>query len=183
MDTFVQVYHVLGLGGCLDISSATRMVRTRCKDILMSTTNDNMYGFMYSKPYLLYDKYVESEYTWILWHVFISGLDKTANNACFICISHIRYQVLARLNGPDFEPCRNDGTWESIESISSKITLDLSWIIPELPLCGNELPYIMTIYKFHKWKYRWISNAFGSIYVNIYNHSFNCFYYGNYRRD
>ena len=71
------------------------------------------------KPYLLYDKSVESELTWILKHVFNSGLDKAANNACFICISHIRYQALARLNGPDFEPCCNDGNWESIESIYS----------------------------------------------------------------
>ena len=167
VDTFLQVCQVLRLGGCLDINSATGMVRTRCKEILMSVAKGNLYGFRYSKPYLFSDKSVESELTWILKHVFISGLDKAANNACFICISHIRYQALARLNGPDFEPCCNDGNWESIESISSKITLDLSRLIPELPLCGDELPYIMAIYKFHKKKYRWISNAFGSIYVNI----------------
>ena len=167
VDTFVQVCQVLKLGGCLDISSATKMVRTRCKDILMSAAKSNMYGFRYSKPYLFSEKSVENELTWLLKHVFISGLDKAANNACFICISHIRYQALARLNGPDFEPCCNNGTWESIESISSKITSDLLGIIPELPLCGDELPYIMAIYKFHKRKYRWISNAFGSIYVNI----------------
>ena len=40
-------------------------------------------------------------------------------------------------------------------------------LIPELPIGEVELPYIMAIYKFHKKKYRWISNAFGSIYVNV----------------
>ena len=167
VDTFLQVCQVLKLGGCLDISSATGMVRTRSKEILMSAAKGNLYGFRYSKPCLFSDKTMENELTWLLKHVFISGLDKAANNACFICISHIRYQAFARLNGPDFKPCSNDGNWDSIEHISSNIALDLSKLLPELPLCGDELPYIMAIYKFHKRKYRWISNAFGSIYVNI----------------
>jgi uncharacterized membrane protein YesL len=36
-----------------------------------------------------------------------------------------------------------------------------------LSIGEGELPYIMAIYKFYKQKYRWISNAFGSIYVNV----------------
>lgn len=103
VDTFVQVCHVLGLWGCLDISSATGIVHTRYKEILMSAAKDNMYGFMYSKSYLFSDKFVKNELAWILKHVFIFSLNKTTNNACFICISHIRYQALARLNGPN--PC------------------------------------------------------------------------------
>ena len=39
--------------------------------------------------------------------------------------------------------------------------------LPDLTIDSLELPYIMAIYKFHKKKYRWISNAFGSIYVNF----------------
>jgi hypothetical protein len=66
MDTFEQVCQVLGLRGCLDISSATRMVRTKCKEILMSVAKDNMYGFRYSKPYLFSDKSVENELTLFL---------------------------------------------------------------------------------------------------------------------
>ena len=124
VDTFVQVCQVLRLGGCLDINSATRMVRTKCKDILISALKANLYGFRYSKSYIFSDKDVNNELSWILKHVFISGLDKAANNACFICIHHIRYQTLVRLNGPDFEPCCNDGNWESIEVITSKITSD-----------------------------------------------------------
>ena len=125
VDTFVQVCQVLRLGGCLDINSATRMVRTKCKDILISALKANLYGFRYSKPHIFSDKDVNNELSWILKHVFISGLDKAANNACFICIHHIRYQALARLNGLDFEPCCNDGSWESIEVITSKITSEL----------------------------------------------------------
>ena len=37
----------------------------------------------------------------------------------------------------------------------------------ELPINGKKLPYIMATYKFHKKKYRWIKNAFGSIFANI----------------
>ena len=36
----------------------------------------------------------------------------------------------------------------------------------DLSIDSNELPYIMAIFKFHK-KYKWIRNAFGSIYVNV----------------
>jgi hypothetical protein len=151
----------------LDVHSATKMVRTRYKETLTSAFKNNFFGFKYSKPSLFCDKSVDNELTWKLKHVFISGLDKAANNAYFICISHIRCQTLARLNGPDFASCCNDGVWQSLEDISSIITTDLAKLILELPLCGVELPYIMTIYKFHKKKYRWISNAFGSVYVNI----------------
>ena len=167
MDIFLQVYQVLKLEGCLDVHSATKMVRTRCKETLTSAFKSNLFGFKYSKPSLLCDKSVDNELTWILKHVFIFGLAKAANNACFICISHIRYQALARLNRPDFAPCCNDSVWQSLEDISSIITTNLAKLIPELPLCGVELPYIMAIYKFHNKKYRWISNAFGSVYVNI----------------
>lgn len=37
----------------------------------------------------------------------------------------------------------------------------------KLPINSSDLSYIMDIFKFHEKKYRWISNAFGSMYVNI----------------
>lgn len=49
----------------------------------------------------------------------------------------------------------------------SKIISCLFSIIHELSLCKKKLPYIITIYKFMKKSYIWMSNAFGSIYVNI----------------
>jgi hypothetical protein len=43
MDTFMQICQVLRLEGCLDINSATKMVRTRCKEILMSAFKSNLW--------------------------------------------------------------------------------------------------------------------------------------------
>jgi hypothetical protein len=57
--------------------------------------------------------------------------------------------------------------WSSIEDVTDNIRKVILELIPELPTNSNELPYIMAIYKFHKKKYRWISNAFESIYVDI----------------
>ena len=45
--------------------------------------------------------------------------------------------------------------------------MEFKSLLPELPMHEEELPYIMTTYKVHKKKYMWISNAFGTIYVNI----------------
>lgn len=69
---------------------------------------------MYFKLYFFFDKSVENELSWLLKHVFISGLDKTTNNVCFINISHIKHQALPRLNSLDFEPCRHNNLWDSI---------------------------------------------------------------------
>lgn len=40
-------------------------------------------------------------------------------------------------------------------------------LLPELPMYEEELLYIMAIYKVYKKKYKWISNGFGTLYVNI----------------
>jgi hypothetical protein len=137
------------------------------RDKLVAAMKENLYGFRYSKPYIFSDKTVDNELKWLLKHMFISGLDKAASNACFICIFHIRHQTLLRLNGPEFEPCKYNGIWDSIDVVTTKIKTELTNIIPELLIGESELPYLMAIYKFHKQKYRWISNAFGSIYVNV----------------
>ena len=76
-------------------------------------------------------------------------------------------QALNRLNSPDFIPCMSQGKWLSIEGVTNTLIMTMQKIIVELPVHGKELPSIMAIYKFHKQKYRWITNAFGSIFVNI----------------
>lgn len=76
-------------------------------------------------------------------------------------------QTLLRLNGPDYEPCQYNGTWDSIEIATNKVKSELTNLILELLKNEVELPYIVEIYKFHKKKYRWISNTFGSIYFYI----------------
>ena len=167
IDTFGQVCRVLKVDELIDMDEAFKVVRAKTKDKLISAMRENLFGFGYSKPYLFSEKAVESELSWLLKHIYISGLDKATSNACFICISHIRDQALLRLNSPDFEPCKHNATWESIENVTHRVKLELGSLLPELPINEEELPYIMAIYKVHKKKYRWISNAFGTMYVNI----------------
>ena len=167
MDTFTQVCQLLKVDALIDMDGASKVVRTKARDKVISAMRENLYGFRYSKPYLFSEKAVESELSWLLKHIFISGLDKATSNACFICIAHIRDQALLRLNSPDFEPCKHNTTWESIENVTQRVKSELGSLLPELPIHEEELPYIMAIYKFHKKKYRWISNAFGTMYVNI----------------
>jgi hypothetical protein len=167
VNTFVQVCQLLKVKECLDVESASKLVRTIARDKLIAAMNENLYGFRYSKPYIFSDKTVDNELTWLLKHMFISGLDKATSNACFICIFHIKHQTLLRLNGPHFEPCKHKGIWDFIDVVTTKIKTELTNLILELSIGEGELPYIMAIYKFYKQKYRWISNAFGSIYVNV----------------
>jgi hypothetical protein len=166
-DTFLQVCEVLNITHMVDMEIATKEVRNGCRKILLEAYKINKFGFRYSQTYLFEDKHVNDELEWLLNHVYISGLDKASNNACFICIDHIRKQAYQRLNSLDFLPCLDNDKWLSISDITSNIHAKITEIIPELSIDNHELPYIMAIYKFHKKKYRWISNAFGSIYVNL----------------
>ena len=166
-DTFLQVCQVLNVEHMLDMDVATKEVRQRSKRILLEAYKINKFGFRYSQPYLFTVKAVNDELNWLLKHVFISGLDKASNNACFICIEHIRKQALERLSSRDFLPCVINDRWQSLEEITHILQKDILELIPEIYVDNHELPYIMAIYKFHKRKYRWITNAFGSIYVNL----------------
>lgn len=166
-DTFLQVCQVLNITHMVNMEQACMEVRERCRIILLEAYKQNKFGFRYSQPYLFSEKVVNDELSWFLKHVYISGLDKATNNACFICVNHIRIQALKRLNSPDFLPCMNQGNWLSIEEVTNTLLDIMQTIFVELPINGKELPYIMAIYKFHKRKYRWITNAFGSIFVNI----------------
>ena len=166
-DAFLQICQVLDIMHLVDIELACKEVRTRCRLILLEASKQNKFGFRYSQTFLFDDKIVNNELNWLIEHVYISGLDKASNNACFICVDHIRKQALERLNNQDFLPCMNNGQWSSIKEVTFDITKAIQEIIPELHIDNNELLYIMAIYKFHKQKYRWISNAFGSKYVNL----------------
>ena len=167
VDAFGQVCQILRVDEIINVELASNMVRAMARDKLLSAMKGNLFGFRYSKPYLFSEKAVEDELSWLLKHVFISGLDKATSNASFICIAHIRTQAMLRLNSPDFVPCRNNEDWESIEDVTHRVKIELKSILSELSIYEDELPYIMAIYKVHKKKYRWISNAFGTIYVNV----------------
>ena len=166
-DTFLQVCEVLNITHLVDMGIAIKEVRNRCRMILLEAYKQNKFGFRYSQTYLFSDKKVNDELEWLLNHVYVSGLDKASNNACFICIDHIRKQAYQRFNSPDFLPCLDNDKWLSIDEVTSNLQAKIQDVIPELPMDSHELPYIMAIYKFHKKKYRWISNAFGSMYVNL----------------
>ena len=166
-DTFLQVCEVLNITHIVDMDIAIKEVRYKCKNLLLEAYKQNKFGFRYSQTYLFADKAVNDELEWLLNHVYISGLDKASNNACFICVDHIRKQAYQRLSSPDFVPCLENDKWLSIDDVTSNLHAAIHETLPELTIDSLELPYIMAIYKFHKKKYRWISNAFGSIYVNL----------------
>ena len=166
-DTFLQVCEVLNITHIVDMDMAIKEVRHKCRILLFEAYKQNKFGFRYSQTYLFADKAVNDELEWLLNHVYISGLDKASNNVCFICVDHIRKQTYQRLNSPDFLPCMEDGKWLSIDEVTSNLQATIHETLPDLTIDNHELPYIMAIYKFHKKKYRWISNAFGSMYVNF----------------
>ena len=120
-DAFLQVCQVLNIEHLMDMEKAGKKIRTRCRLILLEASKLNKFGFKYSQPFLFNDNVVNNELNWLLEHVYISGLDKASNNACFICVDHIRRQTLERLNSPDFLPCVNNGQWSSIEEITDNI--------------------------------------------------------------
>ena len=75
----------------------------------MSTLKINLHGFKYFKSHIFFDKSMDNE-------LFNPGLDKATNYACFICISHVRYEAFVGLNEHEFEPCCNDSVYGSLAS-------------------------------------------------------------------
>ena len=45
--------------------------------------------------------------------------------------------------------------------------MDLKVLLPECPPCFTSLPYIMATFKLHKAKYRWLTNAHGTVFSGI----------------
>jgi hypothetical protein len=66
---------------------------------LKAAARTNKHGFRFSAQFLFDISAVKNETQWILQHLYCSGLDKASNNACFICIRHIRLMAFERLNG------------------------------------------------------------------------------------
>jgi hypothetical protein len=67
----------------------------------------------------------------------------------------------------DFAPCKNDHIWLLPTSIVNQIKLDLKSLLPECLISYEALPYLMATYKLHKTKYRWLTNAYHTIFSNI----------------
>jgi len=112
-------------------------------------------------------KAVKDDVAWITKCLFCSRLDKAANTCCFLCIRHIRLMAAERLSGPDFRPCKEDGTWILRSHILLKIGNDFHDLLPELVIQYEALLYLMATFKQHKGKYRWFTNAFHTSYFGI----------------
>ena len=168
MDAFSQLVDILQLTILqFPIEEARTHLQIKCLAILKSAYKTNKFGFKNTGQFLLEQPAVKNEIAWLHENLYCCGLDKAANNASFICIKHIRLQALERLMGNDFRPYMAGQTWSLPTGILDQVTNDLKRILPESPPQYSVLPYLMGTYKLHKTKYRWLTNAFRTVYSNI----------------
>lgn len=168
MDALSQIVTILNLEATnFPISEASEWLRSQCLLQLKVASKTNKFGFKFSGKDLFQIPAVRDEVSWITKHLYCAGLDKATNNVCFICIKHIRLLALERLSSQDFTPCRDQSGWELQSYILKETTVQLHGLIPELQVTFQSLPYLMATYKLHKGKYRWLTNAFQTIYSNL----------------
>jgi hypothetical protein len=168
VDALAQLYAILHLQDYdLDLEAASILTSKICTEKLRAASRAKKFGFNTSSPALFSIPAVNNELDWLLNHLFISGLDKAANNASFMCIRHIRLQAYQRLMGPDFIPCMSGQTWSLPTAVFDIVKMELSQLLPEAQPSYNALPFLMASYKQHKQTYRWLTNAFHTIYTNI----------------
>jgi hypothetical protein len=149
------------------VDEARTHLHNTCLGILKAAAKANRYGFRFSGSYIFENPAVKNETDWLLLYLFYSGLDKATNNACFMCIRHIRLQALERLLGTDFLPCKTSNLWDLPSSILDRVHHELLLILPECPPKYQSLPYLMATFKQHKVKYRWLTNSFCTVFTNI----------------
>jgi hypothetical protein len=149
------------------VEEAQRYLHSTCLSILKASSRKNKNGFRFSGSYIFDVPAVKNEVQWLLQHLYCSGLDKAANNICLICIRHIRLMALERLMGNDFLPCKNNNIWSLPSATLDQVARGLKLILPEFVLPYQSLPYLMATYKQHKSKYRWLTNAFQTVFSNI----------------
>jgi hypothetical protein len=168
MDAFSQLVDILQLTSVqFPIDEARLHLQAKCLAILKASHQSNKFGFKNTGKFLLDLPAVQNEIAWLHKYLYCCGLDKAANNASFICIKHIRLQALERLMGSDFQPCMAGRSWSLPTAILDQVTNNLKDILPESPPQYSALPYLMATYKLHKTKYRWLTNAFRTVYSNI----------------
>lgn len=168
VQTFSEIYHILHLQDFhLSLTDAIVFLRELCMKHLRLASRQNKYGFKTSQPHLFSNPAIANEIEWLLKHIFISGLDKATNNASFMCVQHIRMQAFHRLSGEDFCTCIHNGIWRLQTSIFDTIRAEILEILPESPIAFNALPFLMATFKQHKAKYRWLTNAFQTVYSNL----------------
>ncbi|EFJ17407.1 hypothetical protein SELMODRAFT_421014 [Selaginella moellendorffii] len=103
---------------------------------------------------------------WVHKHLYISGADKAANTPTFFCKTLAREQALARMNSDDFSLVVSDNNVpETPEQVVKQLLGEPP--LQEFPPQKPDLPYLMGIYKAHKNKMRWLTNADGCIFSEI----------------
>ncbi|EFJ11940.1 hypothetical protein SELMODRAFT_425932 [Selaginella moellendorffii] len=103
---------------------------------------------------------------WVHKHLYISGADKAANTPTFFCKTLAREQALARMNSDDFSLVVSDNNVpETPEQVVKQLLSEPP--LQEFPPQKPDLPYLMGIYKAHKNKMRWLTNADGCIFSEI----------------
>jgi hypothetical protein len=142
------------------ITEASSCLHKICLHTLKVASRANKYGFRHLGQYLLDLPPIKNELQWLAEHLYCAGLNKVANNACFMCIKHIRLQAFQRLMGTDFTPYKDLTLWSLPTSILDQVKKQLITLLPECLPIFNTLPYLMASYKLHKTKYRWLTNAF-----------------------
>jgi len=168
LDAFDQLVGILNLHAAgLDIDTAKEWIRSTCLEQLKSAAKSNKAGLRFSGLDLLRQDSVKNEIAWLNTHLYCAGLDKAANNACFICIKHIRLMAFERLSGVEFVPCKENTTWILPSMILTQLTKEIKTLVPYMQISFQALPYLMATYKMHKNKYRWLTNAFQTIYSNL----------------
>jgi hypothetical protein len=74
---------------------------------------------------------------------------------------------LERLLGVDFVPCKTNLIWILPSQILDQVSQDLKRIIAKSPPPYQTLPYLMATFKQHKGKYRWLINAYCTMFSTI----------------
>ena len=110
VEAFMHLYEMFDLYRFnLKLSSDVAFLKSIYISRLCIVAKTNKFGFKSSKPSLFLVFVVKNEFKLLLSHLFICGLDKANQNACFMCIYHIRLQAYKRLKGEDFSPCQSNG--------------------------------------------------------------------------
>lgn len=168
LDAFMQLVHILKLEQLgLPTRDASEWIRSTCLAQLKTAARTNRSGLRHSGQDLLSQTAVQNEIQWILSNLYCSGLDKASNNVCFVCIKHIRLLALERLSCQDFSPCKVEQTWVLQTHILDQVAEEINELVPQLQISSMALPYLMATYKLHKQKYRWLTNAFQTVFSNL----------------
>ena len=156
-DTWLNFSHLLNLNGfdrnVLNLEFKNFIQQELSK--LTFTNNSNS---------ILNDLECSSELNFLTKFFFISGVDKSPNNPCFICKKLFLSLAINRVNDGDF--VLEDRPLNSILALLASYSSSFG---PSFPSPSRSLPYLMGIFKAHKNDFRWLTNAANCCYSSMAN--------------